>query len=323
MIWTGISKLGSLKLTPVILALVGIGAAISYRNEGTTTWAMALPLFLVALNILAAVLTNKKFHRNKPLLIFHLALIAVVVLVALGRLTYLRGHVELTEGEEFSSQLAEVEKGPWHWGNLNLVSFANEGFTVQYSSGVKVKKIENSIRWRDEEGKEQQGVIGGLVPLKLHGYKFYPSANKGFAPTFIWRPKKGGSPMLGSVHLPSYPMHEYRQALAWTPPASETNLWIMLQFDEVILDPAQPSLFRAPRNYQLIVRSGEQRWQLKPGESVTLPDGVLEFEGLRNWMGYSMVYDFTLPWILAAAMLAVGSMAAYFWSKFTSRPWDK
>ena len=318
-----LGKLGSLKLTPFVLLLLAIGAGISYRNAGTTTWVMALPLFLVALNIFAAVLTNPKFHRSRPLLVFHLALIAIVLLVALGRLTYLKGHTELTEGQEFASLSAEVEQGPWHRGKLSQVSFVNEGFSVKYAPGIKIENIENAVRWRDEDGREQHGVIGSLAPLTLYGYKFYPSSNKGFAPTFIWHPAAGGPPILGAVHLPAYPSHEYKQALAWTPPGSKTALWVMLQFDEVILDPQRPSEFRAPNQYQLIVRYGDERRELKPGESIRLEEGVLEYNGLRNWMGYAIFYDFTLPWLLAASTLAVVSMAVYFWGKFSVRAWDK
>ena len=317
-----LGKLGSLKLTPFVLLLVGIGAGISYRNAGTTTWVMAVPLFLVALNIFAAVLTNPKFHRSKPLLVFHLALIAIVLLVALGRLTYLRGHAELTEGETFTIQSAEVEQGPWHWGKLDQVSFVNEGFRAEYAPGIKIVSIENAVRWRDEQGKEQKGIIGTLVPLQLFGYNFNPSTNKGFAPVFIWRPRIG-APVLGSVHLPSYPAHEYKQARAWTPLGSNTALWVMLQFDEVLLDPQHPSSFHAPGKYQLVLRYGDERRELKPGESIRLAEGELEYVSLRSWMGYAIFYDFTLPWLLAASTLAVVSMAAYFWGKFSVRAWDK
>lgn len=322
-----VSKLASLKFTLVIIALVSVGVLFSYRNEGTTTWSLALPLFLFSVNIFAAILTNPVFRRQMPLLVFHLALIAIVLLVALGRLTYLKGTVEVVEGGDFSSTQVKADKGPWHWGRLDQVTFVNEGFKVAYTprgpAAARIGDTLNTVSWRDERGREQRSVIGDLVPLALNGYRFYTSSYKGFAPTFIWRPFAGGPPVLGAVHLPAYPQQEYRQAQTWTPPGSKSAVWIMLQFDEVILDPQKLSEFHLPAVHQLVVRVGEERHELKPGESLRLADGVLEYNGLRSWLGYTIFYDFTLPWLLAAGVLAVGSVSVHFWRKFSARPWDK
>lgn len=323
MIWQWVSKLASLKFTLIVICLVGAGVIVSYRSVGTTPWALALPLFLFSLNLFAAVLTNPAFRRKMPLLMFHLALIAIVLLVAVGRLSYLKGIVELAQGEHFSASLAEVEKGPWHRGRLDQVSFANEGFTIEYALGVQRGKTVNSVRWRDEHGKEKRGVIGDMVPLSLYGYNFYTTPNKGFAPIFTWQPDAGGPPVVGAVHLPAYPKYEYRQAQTWTPPGSKASVWVMLQFDEVILNPEQPSEFRLPTEHRLVVRVEDVRHELRQGESLRLADGVLKYNGLRSWMGYSIFYDFTLPWLFAAGVLAVGCMAAYFWGKFSVRPWNK
>ncbi len=319
--WLG--KLASLKLTLAIMALVGVGAAVSYYSEGAITWALALPLFLLSLSIFAAVLTNPVFRRQAPLLMFHLALIAIILLMAVGQLTYMKGTVEVTEGAAFSSDSVKIDKGLLHWGQIDKVSFINEGFTIEYAPGVRRGKTRNSLRWRDESGREQRGVIGDMVPLRLYGYSFYTSPNKGFAPAFTWYPGAGGPTVAGAVHLPSYPVHEHQQALTWTPPGSRDTVWVMLQLDEVVLDPQKPSSFRLPVQHRLVVRSGEERRELRPGDFMRLSDGVLEYNGLHRWMGYTISYNFTLPWLLAAGILAVGSLAAYFWGKFSARPWDE
>lgn len=317
------SKLASLKFTLVVIVLVGLGVIVSYRSEGVTTWTLAIPLFLFSLNVFAAILTNPVFRRQMPLLMFHLALVAIVLLIAVGRLSYMRGFTELAVGETFSAEAAEVDQGPWHWSRLDRVSFTNEGFEIDYAAGVKLTKTLNSISWRDEDGKEKRGTIGDMTPLTLYGYSFYTShKNKGYAPTFIWRPD-GGTPVIGTVHLPAYPRHEYRQAMTWAPPGSKTSVWVMLQFDDVILSHDKESEFRLPSQHTLVVRTGDVRHQLKPGESVRLPDGLLEYNGLRTWLGYTIFYDFTLPWLLAAGLLAVGSITAYFWRKFSLQPWNR
>lgn len=318
-----LGALASLKLTLAILVALGAGIVVAYVSATPTTWALAAPLAAFALNLLAAVAANPAFRRKTSLLIFHLALIALILLLAAGRLTYLKGQLELAEGEVFDGQLTQEESGPWHPNRLNTLRFSNEGFTIQYEKGVRRGATRNRIAWAAPDGSVQRTVIGDQDPLILSGYRFYTTHNKGFAPTFTWHPGSGAAPVTGTVHLPAYPLHEHQQAIEWVPPNGKAPLWVMLQFDEVILDPARPSEFRPPSSHQIVLRAGEERHELKPGERVRLAEGVLEYKGLRVWMGYTVFYDFTLSWLLAACLLAVMSLAWHFWSKFSVRPWDK
>ena len=313
---------GSLKLTLVILVALAAGIVVAYHSETRTTWTLVVPLALAALNLMAAVATNGVFRRQSALLVFHLALIAILLLVAAGRLSYFRGQIELTQGEEFNGVPSSSEAGPWHWWRLDRVRFLNEGFRIEYAPGVRRGKTRNPLRYLDESGRVAAAVIGDTDALVLHGYRIYTSSNKGFAPTFLWRPAGGGEPQVGSVHLPAYPVHEYRQAQEWQPPGSAHKVWIMLQFDEVILDPEKPSEFRLPQRHTLVVRVDGQRREILPGDEVQLPDGVLTYEGLRAWMGYSVFSDWTIHWLLAAGFIAVASLAWHFWSKFAARPWN-
>ena len=205
--------------------------------------------------------------------------------------------------------------------NISEVTFTNHGFTLDYSPGMKRDQTRNAVSWNDAAGREQRAVIGDQQPLVLNGYRFYTSANKGFAPLFIWLPARG-VPQRGTIHLPSYPIHEYGQALEWTPPGTEVRLWVMLKFEEALLDPAKPWQFRLPREHALVLRVGEERRELKPGERYLLPQGMLVYEGLTTWMGYKVFYDWTLPWLLASCLLAVVSLTWHYWQKFAAQPWE-
>jgi cytochrome c biogenesis protein len=311
----------SLRVTLVLLALFAAGVAATYALDTDAAFALSAPLGLLALNLAAAIVANPVFRRQTALLVFHLALLALVVLAAAGRLTYLKGQIELAEGELFSGQLTQSESGRWHRSQLERAQFVNEGFTIRYEKGVSRAETRNSVRWLDDRGAEQRAVIGDNQPLVRHGYRFYTTFNKGFAPVFVWHPT-GGAARRGTINLPSYPVHEYRQALEWTVPGTRTTLWTMLQFDEVLLDPEQVSQFRLPERHTLVVRIGEARHELAPGARLMLPQGVLIYEHLSTWMGYTVFYDWTLPWLFAACMLAVASMAWHFWQKCVAQPWD-
>lgn len=317
-----ITALASLKLTLAALVFFAAGILYAYFSGEHSTLALVPPLLLLSLNLIAAVASNPVFRRSGPLLLFHLALIGIILLVAAGRLSYLKGHLELSEGEEFSGALTEVDAGVWHRSGLDRVHFSNDGFRIAYAVGMQRDKTRNAVRYIDAGGREQRAEIGDQTPLVLAGYRFYTSPNKGFAPTFVWYPAAGAAPSLGAVHLPSYPIHEYRQARDWQLPGTAIKVWTMLQFDEIILDPEATSEFRLPSKYKLIVRIGDLRRELQPGEAIDLPQGRLVYDGLRSWMGYTVFYDWTIHWLLAACVLAVGALGWHFWRKFGARPWN-
>ncbi|HEY9194279.1 MAG TPA: hypothetical protein VIO81_15525, partial [Methyloversatilis sp.] len=126
----------------------------------------------------------------------------------------------------------------------------------------------------------------------------------------------------GSVHLPAYPLHEYKQARTWRLPESGIEAWTMLQFDGELIDPERADEFKLPAEHVLVLRIGDRRWRLQPGQYVELPGGRLAYQGLRAWMGYTVFYDWTIPWLLAAAVSATVALGWHFWRKFASQPWD-
>jgi cytochrome c biogenesis protein len=40
-------------------------------------------------------------------------------------------------------------------------------------------------------------------------------------------------------------------------------------------------------------------------------------------MGYLVFYDWTIPWMLSACVVAVLSMGWHFWRKFAAKPWNR
>ena len=251
---------------------------------------------------------------------FHLALIALVLLAAVGRLSYLKGNAEVTEGAAFDG-LKKIEAGPLHWGRLDSVHFVNDGFEITYMAGPSLDRNVNRMRWKDRSGQERSGEIENNQPLVLFGYRIYPTSNKGFAPLFVWQPT-GGQPMLAAVHLPSFPANATGQAQTWRPEGSQDDIWVMLPVDENLIPADRASRFRLPDERKIVVRYRDQRHELQPGQRVILADGTLEYRELRTWMGYRVFYDWTIPWMLAACALAIVSMGWHFWRKFGSTPWN-
>lgn len=317
-----LEKVASLRLTLVALVLLAIGAGVAYnaQGEGRATLPLVVPLALLAVNLLAAVASNKIFRRQTALLVFHLALVAIIIFVALGRMTYLRGAAEVVTGTEFSG-LIQQDAGPWHWDRLGDVHFTNAGFSIRYQPGLQRQQTINRVRWIDADGRPQIAEIGDIEPLVIRGYRFYTTHNKGFSLVFRWQPKQGGPATVGSVNLPSYPVHEYEQSREWQLPGVGAQLWTMLSFDEVLIDPSRDAEFRLPQRHEVVVRIGEKRWTLVPGGQIALDNGTLVYEELRSWMGYAVFYDWTISWLLAACAVAVLSLAWHFRNKYFARPW--
>lgn len=325
-----LSMLGSLRLTLAAFVSLGAGILIAYLNETHTSPWLVSSLVLLAINLLAAILTRPHFRRQKPLLLFHLSLLLLILLIAFGRLTYLNGQAEVVEETEFTGDVLVTEEGAWHRRALDQLRFTNHGFSIAYGEGLYRLQTRNRVSWVDPTGKKQETVIGDHVPLVLDGYRFYTTSNKGFALIFDWQ-RPGQSTIRGSINLPSYPVNALSQAQQWVLPGMTEPVWVMLQLEEEVLKEDQPGEFRLPTDYRIVVRYLEQRYELpdfsRPDismrqRSVELPEGRLVYRGMRSWMGYKVTHDPTLHWLLAVALLAVMSLGWHFWRKFTATPWN-
>ncbi len=310
-------RLASLKLTVVGMLLLAVAVGLRYGDpDRVSVWVLVIPMALLALNLLAAIATNPRIHRRGGLLAFHVSLLVLVILAAIGRLTLYEAHVELLEGQAFSvSQVFDVRAGPLHSGELHRVRFVQGPWTVSYSPGLVRGPTRSTVHVPDGRGGWESRVVGDDTPLVLEGYRFYTTFNKGFAPILTWIPDGGGPAYTGAVHMPSYPLFDFRQVNTWTPPGGpELRLWLHvdagLKGDEAwVLDGRRATA-------RLAVRTPEGRVELEPGESVRLPGGVLRYERLSTWMGYKIFYDPTLRWLFVTSVLGVLGLAAHYWRRF-------
>ncbi len=308
-----VAHFGSLRSTLLLFAL--LAAVVVLRP---TYWPLALVIALLACNLCMALVAHPAFRRQLPLLAAHLAMLALVVLVAVGRLTALDGRFELTQGVPFDGTLLDRDAGALHVDRLQRLSFRHHGFEIDYAPGRQRSATRNSVTWFDQDGQPRSAVIGDHHPLVLQGHRFYTTPNKGFAPLLRWLPERGEA-VLGSVHLPSFPAQELQQSREWQLPDGR-SAWVMLQTDETLIDPRSASRFELPREHRLVVRIGEQRAELVPGQRLTVAGGSLQYESLRSWMGYRVAYDPTLPWLLLAALSSALALATHYALKFRAPP---
>ncbi len=314
--------LGSTRLALVGMFLLAIGAALSYDNPAETpVWVLVVPLAFLAVNLLAAIATNPRINRRGGLLVFHLGLLAIIVLAGVGRLTHFDAQLEITEGTPFSpSDLTNLEKGPLHSGALQQLAFVQGSFTVDYSSGMVRGLTHSQVLIPDGQANASGGgqgwqtkVVGDDRPLILEGYRFYTTFNKGFAPILTWIPEQGEA-ISGTIHMPPYPLFEYKQDSSWTPPnGQEIKFWLRLKTG--LREDAAWVLNGKTATGVLVVNTGEQRVELEPGQNVQLPGGNLRYDRLTTWMGYKVFYDPTLHWLFGAALIAITGLATHFWLK--------
>ena len=313
--------IGSLQLTlPLMVALL-IAVVATYRLGLTSIWWTVVPLLLLAVNLAAAILANPRFRRQGGLLVFHVALLALLLLAAYGQLTSLNGRVEIVVGQAFGPELVMVQsRGPWHdLTDLENVRFVQGPVEVDYAPQLLRGETRSTVY--SERDASDALVVGDNVPLAQRGYRFYTTPNKGLAAVLAVHDPGTGRVDLGTVHFPSYPLRDWDQSLSWTTPSGE-RLGMSLEL-AARPDPAVPwtlddSVLSGAR---LVLHHEETGPQvLVPGETVSTGRHRVKLEALRLWLGYEVFYNPVLSWLLAAALVAVMGLAWHFWAKLWSKP---
>ena len=312
--------LASTRLALLGIALLALGALFSYDNPDAPLWLLIAPLFLLAINLTSALFVNSRIRQNGGLLLFHLALLGVILLVGAGYLMRFDGRVEVTEGSVFSFDDAEsMRRGPLHPFRLNRVHFAQGAFSVDYIAGLNRSVTRSHVFVPGTNGQPLAVVVGDSTPLLLEGYRFYTTPNKGFAPLITWTPD-GGQPSSGTVNMPAYPKFEWLQKNRWTPPGRTEIITFELHVKTNYSESADWILDGKSRQTTLTLISANRSVDLNPGDTTTLPGGHLRFDELRTWMGYNIYYDPTLPWLFYIAVLGVSGLAWHYWRNSTRAP---
>ena len=164
---------------------------------------------------------------------------------------------------------------------------------------------------RPGEGGTTPQVVGDDHPLVLRGFRFYTTHNKGFAPELRWT-APGAVPVSGRLHLPSYPLFDWKQEQRWQAPGGP-EMRFALQLARPMQEDQAWQFQPAEVAHTLVLQVQGQRFELKPGEVARGAFGELRYERLVGWMGYRIHYDPTMHALLALALLGVAGLALHLW----------
>lgn len=303
-------RLGSVEITSALIALCAtVAIAGIYFPIRTSDW-MVFPVALMLANLLAALATNVRLKSEPTLYAFHVALAVLIMIIGLDRMNSMSGRVEVTEGSMFNASTVTAEVGLMHDLRLDEVKFLQGPFEINYAPGMKRRETVSIIRIPQQNSVWREERIGDDTPLIVGNYRFYTTHNKGFAPLLTYVSANGAA-QTGVIHLPSYPINESNQGQVWTPPGATKPLKVWLHIEEPVFDKDKAWKFVKPVNTRLVVIDGEERHELEFGQSVALGSAQLRYDGMRSWMGYTIVSQPMTHWIAAAGIIACLALLGY------------
>ena len=308
--------MASLKLTLVGLAALIVNAfAVSQWPDTAIPW-LVLPLSVLAINLLAALIVRHAFRQQAALLLFHIGLLAVLLMVTAGVLVRFDGRVEVVEGAAFDAAGVTARGTGWlHPNRLQQVRFTQGPMEVHYLSGLQRDTTHSRITLARTDGSEVPRDIGDRQGFTSHGYRFTTTFNKGYSVLVLWHDMDGRQ-SLGAVNFPSFPEFDWKQTNDWTTPSGET-LTFELKLAERVPEDEPWTLGSREVSYEVgISGSAHAEKTIGPGQSTTATGGEITIVDLRLWMGYRIDYNPLLPWLLTAAFLSLGALAVHMAQKF-------
>lgn len=305
-------RLSSPYLALLFFPLTALGSLAAANGLATPTALLALPFFVLAVNLGAAIAVNARFRTDGWLLLFHLALLALVLLLVLARLTHFEGKAPITRGGVFDGYIEFPSIGFLHGERYRRLLFSNAGFTERSENGPYGGGIVNRVRWQGQarDGIWSEGKITNDAPLDLDGYRIYPTTSLGFAPMLVWEPSTG-PPIVGAIQLPPPTSADFQRGAAWRIDHGP-ELWAWIGTSPAPTDADRENLGADTFAHVLVIRSGERRFELRLGDVVELSGGRLRYVKLETWIGYHIIYDPTRPWLVATILVAVTCLLAYY-----------
>jgi len=295
------------------------------------------------------VAAEKGYLRETGNLLFHVALVTLLISVAYGALFGWRGNVIVRQGTGFSDTLTQYDA----WGGGRLVDPANlppfaftlDDFRVEFErnssqrGAPRLFEADVTLYPRPGEAPEQ-ATIRVNEPLLVDGAKVF-LVGHGYAPVLevrdalgrvvvdqgtVFLPQDGNftstgvvkapdaRPALGiqGLFLPTAAVDEIRGPHSIFPAPDDPAVFLSAWTGDLGLDSGVPqSIYRldTANMTQLGLES------LRPGEMWELPEGTgtIEFVGLERWASFQIAHDpGKEPALISAALALVGLMLSLF-----------
>lgn len=303
----------------LLMAAAALG--VSY-NFVEATPAALVPLGLLVVNLIAAIVSKPRFRADLPLLVFHVALLVFVALIAAARLTYYEGAARVTVGERFWGDLQKERRGVLHGDGARALRFSNDGFNEVFPERNVYRNTLNRVRFPDDSGNMHEGVIGDDRPLVLDGYRIYTSRNRGFSAMVQWTADNGVLEF-ATLQLDQVAEDGFTPGMQWAIP-SGPPIWLSLSTESMAVTPGtqRANLGANDAPNKLVLRHDGHFYDLRIGDSAELPGGRLTYTGLSAWMGYNIIYDPTKPWLIGTISIGIASLL-WFYARRLWRTWDE
>lgn len=295
---------------------------------------------------------EKGFTRETGNLLFHIALVLVLVGVALGALLGWKGTVVVREGNGFANTLTQYDSfSPGRLADpdrLPPFAFTMSDFEATFeregSQRGAPRSFAATLQYRAEPGAAvQQRVVSVNSPLRVDGAKVF-LVGHGYAPhirvtdatgrvvfddTVVFLPQDGsftstgvvkapdGQPQLGlqALFAPTAALTEMRGPHSTFPAPDDPALFFSAWSGDLGLDAG------TPRNVYSLDTDGLEQLglaALQPGESWEIPDGqgTVEFVGLDRFASFRIAHD---PGKVLALLAAIAAIVGLSLSLFIRR----
>jgi cytochrome c biogenesis protein len=309
------------------------------RLAGARTWTTTdHDVLRRAADTLAA---ERGFLRETGNLLFHVALVLLLVGVALGALLGWKGTVIIREGNGFANTLTQYDSfSPGRLASPDALppfSFTMTDFDATFERAGSQRGAPRSfsalLEYRSEPGDAAQARdVSVNAPLRVDGAKVF-LVGHGYAPhlrltdgtgrvvlddTVVFLPQDGSFTSTGVVKapdatpslaiqglfLPTAALDEVRGPHSTFPAPDDPALFASAFTGDLGLDSGVPSNVFTLDTGELEQLGLEA---LRPGEVWQLPggQGTLEFVGLERWASFTIAYDPGKLLALASAVVAI------------------
>ena len=298
---------------------------------------------------------ERGYLRETGNIVFHLALVGLLVSVAVGQLFHYRGQAIVVEGRGFANSVTDydtfVAGSGFDPGSLVPFTLTLDRFDAVFDADARPRDFQADVTVREPGGAGEAATIRLNRPLEVGGAKVYLQGN-GYAPEVTVRDADGEVAFAGPVpFLPQDDVYTSRGVIK-VPDVSTGDQVGLVGFllptavvspagaASVHPDPAAPllvlSVWRGdlgldtgvPQNvYELDVDRMEQvtgadgapvTLVVEPGQTVDLPDGLgsLTWDGLPRFAALDLRHDPALGAVLASSVAALLGLTV---SLFTPR----